>query len=387
MELSELQAIVASLRIIEDPRRDLGKKHQLVDLLVISLLSTICGGEDWTDMEDFGESHLDFLQSFLELPNGIPSHDTFRRVFSIIKPKELEKCLAILLDKIGKGISAGEVIAIDGKSLRGSLSKTKGVSCLHLVNAWAAERSILLGQVAVKDKSNEIVAIPELLDSLSIAGAVITIDAIGCQKDIAAKVRENKADYIFGLKANHPTLHRQVIDKFKALHSGDVLKSVVFETVEKEHGRIETRRCYSIPASDLSRATEWADLNSVTLVERVREVNGKVSEEKHFYISSLQPDSKSIATKIREHWKIENTLHWTLDVIFGEDSSSLRDYTGAQNLSLLRKIAISLIKQEGTQKMSIKRKRKKAGWDTKFLLKIIHSASEHTKPQIDLNDA
>ena len=287
MDLSELQAIVESLRIIEDPRRDLGKKHELVDLLVISLLSTICGGEDWTDMEDFGESQLDFLQSFLELPNGIPSHDTFRRVFSILKPKELEKCLAIILNKIREGIRCGEVIAIDGKSLKGSLSKTKGVSCLHLVNAWAAERSILLGQVAVKDKSNEIVAIPELLDSLSIAGAVITIDAIGCQKEIAAKVRENEADYIFGLKANHPTLHQQVITKFEELRAKDLLQAVVFETVEKEHGRIETRRCYSIPASDIPRASEWIDLNSINLVERIREINGKASYEKHLYISSL----------------------------------------------------------------------------------------------------
>ena len=375
MELFELLEIVESLQIIEDPRRDLGKKHRLVDILIISLLSTICGGEDWTDMEDFGESQFEFLQSFLELPNGIPSHDTFRRVFSILKPKELEKCLTLLLDKLREGIGVGEVIAIDGKSLRGSLSKSKNVSCLHLVNAWATERGILLGQVAVKDKSNEIVAIPELLDSLSLIGKVVTIDAIGCQKEIAAKIRENKADYVLCLKANHPTLHSQVINKFDELSSNNLLETVAFETVEKEHGRIETRRCYSVSTSDIAKATEWVDLNSVSMMERVREINGKISTEKHFYLSSLSPSPKEIATKIRDHWKIENTLHWTLDVTFKEDSSTLRDHTGAQNLSLLRKIAISLIKNEDTKNMSIKRKRKKAGWNSQFLLKIIRASA------------
>lgn len=374
MEFLELQWMAESLRVIEDPRRDLGKKHNLTDILIISLLSTVCGGEDWTDMEDFGESHLDFLQSFLELPSGIPSHDTFRRVFSILKPKELEKSLVVLLEKIRESVCAGEVIAIDGKSLRGSLSKSRAISCLHLVNAWATERGIILGQVAVKDKSNEIVAIPELLDSLSLVGKVVTIDAIGCQKEIAAKIREKEADYVFCLKANHPTLHSQVMNKFEELRANNLLETVGFETVEKEHGRIETRRCYSVSTSDIPKATEWTDLNSVSMVERVREIKGEISTENHYYISSLLPHPKEIAAKIRDHWKIENTLHWTLDVIFKEDSSLLRDHVGAQNLSLLRKIAISLIKNENSKNISIKRKRKKAGWDTKFLIKIIRDS-------------
>ena len=374
MDFSDIEHLVSHLSIIKDPRRENGKRHELVNIIIIAMLSILSGGDDWTDMEDFGETQIDFLKSFLELPNGIPSHDTFRRVFSILKPEVIEATLTNWLSNLRGELLEGEVIAIDGKTLRRSLDKSKGTAGLHLVNAWSAERSIILGQVAVKDKSNEIVAIPELLDSLKVEGAVITIDAIGCQKEIAVKIRENKADYVLCLKANHPTFHTQVKKSFEELMSADNLKNTehtVFETVEKDHGRIETRRCYAMSTSAISKAAEWNDLNSVTMIERLREINGKISSKKHYYISSLAPDAKNISHKIREHWKIENTLHWTLDVIFNEDNSTLRDKIGAQNLSLIRKIAISLIKNEPTPSMSIKRKRKKAGWDTKFLLKIL----------------
>jgi len=378
MEFAELKSIIKSFEVVRDPRRDHGKKHKLLDILVIAVLASIARCDDWKEIESFGDSKEDWLKGFLELPNGIPSHDTFRRVFSLLKPDSLQKCLTRWLQAIGE-LPPGEVIAIDGKTLKRSFDRSNGKAGLHLVNAWATERNIILGQMAVDEKSNEIVAIPELLDSLEVKNSVITIDAIGCQKEIAAKIRENQADYVLGLKANHPTLwnNTKLLFEKQRLGISDDAQYSVFETVEKDHGRIESRRCHACSAASIPRADEWRDLKSVVMIERTREVNGKTTSQTHYYISSLPPDAEQLVDKIRSHWKVENTLHWTLDVIFNEDQSRLRDQTGAQNLSLLRKVAISLIKNEPTPNLSVKRKRLIAGWDNDLLIRIL-TACKHS---------
>lgn len=372
MESSRVISIISSFEEIEDPRRDHGKKHKLIDILVIAVLSTIAGCDDWEEMEAFGEAKEAWLRTFLELPNGIPSHDTFRRVFSLLKPRSLQGSLIKWLQSIGD-LPVGEGVAIDGKTLKRSFDKANQKTGLHLVNAWATARSIILGQAAVDEKSNEIIAIPELIDSLDVKGTVVTIDAIGCQKGIVNKIRENEADYVLGLKANHPTLLQNTKKLFEEVLTNGLegVQVSKHETVEKDHGRIETRRCYAASAVSIPQAKDWKDLSSVVMIERVREINGQSSTKKHYYISSLPPDAEVLGNRIRDHWKVENTLHWTLDVIFDEDQSRLRDKTGAQNLSFIRKFALSLIKNEPTPKLSIKRKRLIAGWDHDFLLRVL----------------
>lgn len=380
MERSRLISIICSVEELEDPRRDHGKKHKLTDILVIAVLATIARCDDWEEIEAFGEAKESWLKTFLELPNGIPSHDTFRRVFSLLKPASLQDCLTKWLQSIGE-LPNGEVIALDGKTLKRSFDQANKKTGLHLVNAWATERGIILGQVAVDEKSNEIVAIPELLNSVEVKGSVITIDAIGCQKGIAKQIRENQADYVLGLKANHLTLLRNTKKLLEEVELGIQanLEYSKHETIEKDHGRIETRRCVAVTAVGVPHAEDWKDLASVVMIERIREVNGKVSTKKHYYISSLAPNAEVIASKVRDHWKVENTLHWTLDVIFGEDQSRIRDKIGAQNLSFLRKFAISLLKNEPTPKISMKRKRLIAGWDNEFLLRVLTQSNNSGK--------
>ena len=382
IKAEERQSILDYFAELPDPRRDNeNKRHQLIDIIAISILATICGAEHFTEMEDYGKANLDFLRTFLELPNGIPSHDTFGYVFARLDCNDFKKCFAAWVNSI-RDATDGEVVAIDGKTLRRSHQRGRGKGPLHLVSAWAANNRLTLGQVKVDEKSNEITAVPELLKLLYLKGCIVTIDAMGTQKEIARQIREKEADYVLALKDNQPTLYAEVEGIFIAeedsLRSEKKSKSqesgsTMYETVEQGHGRRETRRVLSVAAPEwLGKKETWQDLRSLVMVEAKREVNGQSSTERRCFISSLAPDAKRAAEIVRSHWGIENSLHWVLDVAFREDDSRVRAGNAPENLALIRKLTHNLLKHETTLKRGIKTKRLVAAWDRKYLLKILN---------------
>ena len=360
---------------ITDPRIDRTKRHQLIDILVISVCATICGAETWEDFELFGRCKLDWFKSFLRLPNGIPSHDTFRRVFARLDPSQFQQSFLDWVRSVTK-FTAGQIVAIDGKKLRRSADKRAGKTAINIVSAWAEHNRLVLGQVRVDDKSNEITAIPELLNMLEIAGCIVTIDAQGCQTEIASKITQKKADYVLAVKWNQPGLFEDIsqyfdwalADKFnQTTYSRD-------ETVDGDHGRIEVRRCYATAdISWLRRKAEWVGVQSVAMVESERTVKGETtSKERRYYISSLKAEAKELNRVIRGHWSIENSLHWVLDIAFREDDSRIRKDNGPENVATLRHIALNLLKQDKSIKVGIKSKRKNAGWSESYLLKVLN---------------
>lgn len=354
---------------VEDPRSHINQLHNLVDILVIGIISVICGAETWKQMVDFACSKEEFLKKFLKLENGIPSDDTINRVFSAIDSNQFENCFIEWVNSISE-ITKGQVIAIDGKTLCGA--KSKGVkSPVHMVSAWANENNLVLGQVRVNDKSNEITAIPELLDKLMIQGNIITIDAMGTQTDIAEKIIKKEADYILAVKENQKQLLEEIKDEFK------FAKEIEIDTnIDIGHGRIETRKC-SVISNFLfieNKEQKWKNLNQVIKIESIREFknNGKpIEKATRYYISSLDNNANQYQENIRSHWGIENKLHWILDVGFSEDSSRKRNKNAAQNYSVLLKIALNLLKNEKTEKQGIAGKRLKAGWNENYLLKVL----------------
>jgi predicted transposase YbfD/YdcC len=361
---------------IDDPRTNRGKRHDLMDIISIAVCAIICGAEGWADVELFAKCKYDWLKGFLSLSNGIPSHDTFGRVFSRIDPKQFQNCFTEWVKGISE-LTQGQVIAIDGKTLRRSHDKSSAKAAIHMVSAWATENSLVLGQTKVEAKSNEITAIPHLLKMLEVSGCIVTIDAMGCQKEIAKTIIERGAYYVLSLKKNQPQLHRDVSDTF-AYAREDGFSSIAHdfhETVEKNHGRIEKRRCWTISEPDylnyLNEGGQWKNLVSIGMVEAHRSVDGKTSVETRFYISSLPGDAKELLAATRGHWGIENSLHWVLDISFSEDESRVRTGNAAENLALLRHMALNLLKQDTTAKASIKGKRKRAGWDSDYLLAVI----------------
>jgi predicted transposase YbfD/YdcC len=376
---AETQSILDYFAQLPDPRRDNeNKRHQLIDIIAISILATICGAEHFTEMEEFGKANADFLQTFLELPHGIPSHDTFGDVFARLDTAAFKQCFISWVEAI-RTATAGEVIAIDGKTMRRSHSRSRGKGAIHLVSAWATRNRLSLGQAKVEEKSNEITAIPELLSLLSVKGCVVTIDAMGTQKEIAEQIREQGADYALALKDNQPFLRAEVEGIFKAECAAQAKEEKsgkaadVVETTESGHGRRERRRVLSLEAPEwLRHKGQWRDLKSLMMVEARRELNDQVSTERRYYISSLPPDARQAAEVIRSHWGIENSLHWILDVAFGEDDLRVRVGQAPENLALIRKLTHNLLQQETTLKRGIKTKRLKAGWDRSYLLKILN---------------
>ena len=348
--------------------------------------ATICGAEHFTEMEQWGEANADWLRSFLELPNGIPSHDTFGKIFAKLDPAEFKKCFISWVEAI-RTLTDGEVIAVDGKTLRRSHHRRKGVGAVHLVSAWARSNRLTLGQAKVDGKSNEITAIPELLGLLHIKGCIVTIDAMGTQKEIAEVICEEGADYVLALKDNQPTLRAEVEGIFeaecaaqkeepKSKKRSSAKAADVIETNENGHGREETRRVYSLEAPEwLHNKEQWSRLSSLIMVEARRELNDQVSTERRYYISSLTPDAKQAAEAVRGHWGIENSSHWILDVAFREDESRVRVGNAPENLALVRKLTHNLLQQETTLKRGIKTKRLRAGWDRSYLLKILNVKS------------
>lgn len=352
---------------LPDPRVVGRCDHDLLDIVTIALLATIAGADGFSDIEDFACSREDWLKTFLSLENGIPSDDTFRRVFAALDPKQFESCFQqwakSLLDS-----TEGKLIAIDGKTVRGSYTKRNGP--IHLVHAWVKENQLLLGQVATSEKSNEITAIPELIRLLDIKGATITIDAMGCQKDIANQIVTQGGDYILSLKDNHPTFHHEVHTYFEDMKNEDEISR--FETTDGDHGRIEIRKIYVTKETDwYGECAKWKGLKSLVLIESERQHGEKISREKRYYISSLKESASSMLGKIRGHWSVENELHWGLDVSFREDASRAREKNVAENLSLLRKMALMMLKKEKTSKRGVALKRKRAGWDPPYLAKVL----------------
>jgi predicted transposase YbfD/YdcC len=348
----------------------------LLDVVTIALCAVICGADTWVDVAEFGRSKEPWLRTFLDLPNGIPAHDTFGRVFAALDPAAFETAFLGWVQALAAG-TAGQVVAIDGKTLRRSHDRATGQGALHLVSAWASANHLVLGQLAVDAKSNEITAIPALLDTLALAGCVVTIDAMGCQTTIAATILDREAGYVLALKDNHPTLHELVAFQFaRARETGFAGMTHTFhQTLEKDHGRIERRRCWATddPAviGWLDPTHAWPGLRSVVAIEAERRLSDKTEGETRYDLSSLPGDARTIAAAVRRHWGIENRLHWVLDVASREDDSRVRVGHAAEHVAVLRHLALNLLRRERTAKVGIKAKRRKAAWDDAYLLKIL----------------
>jgi len=356
---------------LKDPRRTSkgNIQHSLTDMIFLVISAVISGAVDWTHIEIFGKNQINWLRKFAPFENGIPSHDVLGKVFSSIDSSQFAECFISWVSSIAK-ISKEEIIAIDGKRIRGSYDNSNNKAAIHMVSAFAVGNKLCLGQVETADKSNEIVAIPKLLDLITTKGCIVTIDAMGCQKDIAEKIIEKESDYILAVKENQKELFAQVEKMF----SGNYPK-VVDESDDVGHGRVEKRKCHVV--SDLKFfdvKDEWKNLRTVIKIESERYIKntGKTSTETRYYISSLRPDAKKINTAIRSHWSIENNLHWTLDVIFGEDASRKRNNNSAANFNILTKIAMALIARENSIKMSMRAKRYQATINPEFREKILN---------------
>lgn len=373
--MAETTDFFAHFSIIPDPRMERTKKHRLIDILFIGVCTIICGGESFTDMQDFGEAKEEWLRKFLELPHGIPSHDTFGRVFSLLDPTLFGECLLRWSAALHEA-TKGEVIALDGKTLRHSFDAATGRAALHLVSAWASENGIALGQLKVEGKSNEITALPELLKLLDVKGCVVTMDAMGCQKDLAKQVIEQGGDYVFCLKGNQGSLHEETEYFFEEAKKMD-FANVPYryhQTVEKDHGRIETRRCWMVEETAiqwLDKQDQWPGLASIAAIEAQRRIGKKTTKETRYFISSLTGSATQLAEAARKHWGIENSLFWVLDVTMNEDGSRIRKDHAPENMALLRRLALNLIKKAKPAKKSVRGSIKRAGWDNSFLQAIL----------------
>jgi predicted transposase YbfD/YdcC len=374
-----IQGLAACFTGLEDPRETSRCDHQLIDILVIAVCAVIACAESWEDIALYGRSKQAWLKSFLALPNGIPSHDTFRRVFMLIDPDAFEVCFTRWVQSWARGV-AREVVAVDGKTVRRSSSRRHDHGPLHLVSAWASEQGLALGQRAVDGKSNEIVAIPELLETLHLEGCIVTLDAMGCQKDIAAQIRAKGADYLLVLKANHGRAFGAVREQFEQTCFGrGCRRRPVFDAFDEGHGheghgRLVRRRVFVAPAvQDLEPLHGWPDLSTVLAVETIRSVNGTgpVEAEIRYFLTSCRDAPAVLVRAIRRHWSVENALHWVLDVTFREDDSRVRNRTAARNFALLRKIALNLVARDRSTQTSLRGRRKKAAWNDGYMLQII----------------
>ena len=369
-----VEGLAARFAGLVDPRETRRCDHQLIDILAIAVGAVIACAESWEDIELYGRSKQAWLGTFLALPNGIPSHDTFRRVFMLIDPDAFEACFTRWAQSLADGIER-EVVAVDGKTVRRSGSRRHERGPLHLVSAWASGRGLALGQRAVDGKSNEITAIPELLDTLRLEGCIVTLDAMGCQKAIAERIRARDADYLLALKANHGRAFEAVREHFERTCFGRGSGGrPVFDAFEEGHGRLVRRRVFLDPAAKgLEPLSDWPDLHAVLAVETIRSITGtyKVEAEIRYFLTSCRDDPVTLARAIRRHWSVENGLHWVLDVTFREDDSRVRDRTAARNLALLRKVALDLVAKDRGSRASLRGRRKKAAWNDDYMLQLI----------------
>lgn len=360
-----------------DPRKNNhNKRHLLSDILVLTILASICGAETWTDVEEFGKAKEEWLRTFLQLPNGIASHDTIGDLYSRLSPTQLQSCFLSWVQSMVQ-VRSGDIIPIDGKTVKRSFDRKDGRGAIHMVSAWSSANGLVLGQLKTAEKSNEITAIPELLGMIDIKGCIVTIDAMGTQKEIAKQIIEQEGDYVLALKGNQGGLFEDVKLYLDSIVDGKLKKRSyqTISTLDKGHGRIEERHYWMTESIDwLPQKELWSGLKSVGVVEAIRHIGDKTSVERRYYIASLSADIKKFSEAVRTHWSIENQLHWSLDVSFNEDQCRVRKDNAPENFSVIRHIALNMLKMEKTSKVGLAVKKNKAGWDNRYLCKILEAS-------------
>lgn len=377
MQTLPVAALSEHFASLEDPRMDRTKLHPLLSVITIALCGVVCGAETWNEIAEFGEAMAGRFENFLNLPNGIPSHDTFNRVFSVLDPEQFRACFAQWMQAVATVLPT-QVVALDGKTVRRSHDRKLGKQAIHMVSAWATENRLVLAQVKVDDKSNEITALPQLLRQLAVAGCLVTIDAMGCQREIAQQILEQDGDYLLALKGNQGTLYQEVKDSFQQAIADEFadVGHDYSETIDKGHGRIEVRRSWVMHDPEvmvwLNEHHHWPGLRAIGMVEAERHIGLECAKETRYYLLSHPLLAREFGQAVRSHWGIENRVHWVLDLAFREDMSRIRRGYAAENFVILRHLALNLLQRHPTKRrLSIKARRLKAGWDHDYLLQLL----------------
>ena len=377
--------IIDHFKNIEDPRIERNKKHLVWDIISLTICAVVCGCETWEEIELYGKEKEGWLKTILELPHGIPSHDTIRRLFIRLNPEQLQECFLSWVEAVRKS-TEGEIVAIDGKTARRTHDRLKDKAPLHMVSAWSHENRLILGQVKTDEDSNEITAIPRLLKLLELKGSIVTIDAIGTQKEIAEAIVEKEANYVLAVKANRPTLHEELQWFFDDIDLEADLEAKLVDydrDVEKDHGRIEIRECVCSKEIDWLKPylEGWLGVKSIAMVKATRIIGEQESQESRYYLSSLEPHATLLSKAVRAHWGVENSVHWVLDAVFREDESRMRTGNSPENYAILRRMALNLVRRDVSSKRSLKGRRKICGWNNEYLENLLFAPDETFQPR------